>query len=173
VVARAENAFLVGDAFVEHQLSINRVYIALKFLPAPAGIRFRSWRSFRETLSRSCAIVPDGYAEIDTPARTLRMFVEVDLGTEGHAVWTNKVQAYLHFAISGEFQERFGAEQFRVLVAANSFQRLERLRKLVGGCTEKIFWFSTLERIQNEGIWSPIWFRPGGSGPQALVGGAA
>jgi hypothetical protein len=52
------------------------------------------------------------------------LFVEVDFGSESHSVWQQKIQAYLSFAVSGEFHERFRQKQFCVLVVTNSEGRL-------------------------------------------------
>ena len=82
------------------------------------------------------------------------------LGNEGAAVWKEKVRNYLRYASSGKFQERFQQPRFRVLVVANSEPRMQAIRSVVKGLTEKIFWFSTLQAIQRDGLWASIWLRP-------------
>lgn len=165
-------SILVGDIFVEHQLAINWVYIGLKYMVAPEGVAFRSWHRFRAPLSSTVPIIPDGYAEFETRIKVVSAFVEVDLGNESHAVWKTKIEAYLHLAVSGEFEQRFARQQFRVLVIAHSAGRVERLQKLIHGYTDKVFWLSTLDAIRSSGIWSAIWLRPAHDEPQPLVGGA-
>lgn len=169
---RRRDAVLVGDAFVDHQLHLNRVYLAFKLAPVHRpGLVFRCWRVFREPLSRNAAIVPDGYVEIESAGKTLCMFVEADLGTEGLPLWIRKVEAYLRFARSGEFEACFRQRQFRVLIAMTSERRSESICNAIARLTDKIFWLSTFQAIEREGVWASVWCRPAGKGPVALLGG--
>jgi hypothetical protein len=97
------------------------------------------------------------------------MFLEADLGTEPLRSWRRKVEIYLRLAISGEFQQLFHQQQFRVLVVAPSLKRLQGIRATVARSTDKIFWFSTFTSIEGEGFWSPVWLRPHGEGSQTLL----
>ena len=90
------------------------------------------------------------------------LFCEVDRGTESLKVWSRKISLYLQLAASGEFQVLFKQSRFRVLVAALSERRLNILRRTSALHTEKIFWFATLEEINKEGLFAPIWKRPVG-----------
>jgi hypothetical protein len=167
---RARDAVLVADFFVTHQLSINHICCSLKFRPIPVpDATFGKWVSFYEALEPGTRLIPDGYLEILTPQKTLAAFLEVDLGHEGLSVWKRKVETYLRYAISGNFEKRFGQAQFRVLVAASSERRMHSLRKATSGLTDKIFWFSTFESITGDGFWAPIWFRPNGDQRQSLL----
>jgi hypothetical protein len=166
----SHNSVIVGDAYVEHQLAINWVYLWLKYAPVPTGVKFTSWRRFRTPLSNAAPIISDGYAELETPTRVVCAFVEVDLGNESHGVWKKKIETYLRFAVSGEFQERFSRQQFRVLVVASSVKRTERLQKLIREYTEKIFWMTTMAQVRTQGAWATIWLRPKPTEPQPLVG---
>jgi hypothetical protein len=167
---RAQDQVLVADFFVTHQLSINQLYCALKFLPIPvADTTFGKWLSFYEPLEGDSRLIPDGYVEIVSPERSLAAFLEVDLGHEGLSVWKSKVETYLRYAVSGEFAKRFGVPQFRVLVLVNSERRMHSLRAATASLTEKIFWFSTIEAVMREGFWSPVWLRSKGDGIQALL----
>jgi hypothetical protein len=77
-----------------------------------------------------------------------------------------KVQAYLQYAVSGDFQS---PSQFRVLVIANSERRLDSIRKVIVSRTEKIFWLSTFDSINREGFWSSVWLRPLGDQRKPLI----
>lgn len=166
---RRQNEVLIADFFVEHQLAINDIYCSLKFRPAPfEGIAFRRWLSFHQTVSPSLRLIPDGYVEFGTPAGTLAAFLEVDLGTEALSVWKEKVRQYLELALSGEFQKRFGASRFRVLVVASSPRRLRTIRATVAQITPKIFWFATLDDACRS-FFAPIWLRPVGETPQPFI----
>jgi Replication-relaxation len=167
---KAHDEVLVADFFVTHQLSINRIYCLLKFRPIPAlDAQFLRWISFYEPLESGTRLIPDGYFEIRTPQKTIAAFLEVDLGHEGLSVWKGKVQAYLRYAISGNFEKRSGQPQFRVLVTTNTERRMHSLRAATCGLTEKIFWFSTFDSIERDGFWSPVWLRAQGDQRQSLL----
>jgi hypothetical protein len=160
---RADDEVLVADFFVTHQLSINTIYCLLKFRPIPIpDAKFVRWLSFYEPLESGIPLIPDGYVEVLTPKKTLAAFLEVDRGHEGLSVWKTKVRSYLRYAISGNFEKRFGEPQFRVLVIVNSERRMHSLRATTLHLTDKIFWFSTLDSITNDGFWSPVWLRAHG-----------
>jgi hypothetical protein len=168
---RAQGEVLVADFFVTHQLAINEIYCLLKFRPVPISeARLLRWISFYEPLESGTRLIPDGYLEIFTPQKTLAAFLEVDLGNEGLSVWKRKVEAYLRYAISGNFEKRSGQPQFRVLVVANTERRMHSLRAATAGLTNKIFWFSsTFDSITRDGLWSPIWLRAQGNQRQPLI----
>lgn len=165
---RTRDAVLVADFFVEHQLAINAIYIALKFraIPVP-GIVFHRWMTFLEPLAPEVRLIPDGYVEFATPQGVVAAFVEIDLGTESLAIWREKVRKYLDLAMSEAFHRVFGRDRFRVLVIANSARRTESLRKAVAQITEKIFRFATLAEAQSW-FFGPIWQRPKGQNSEPL-----
>lgn len=158
---RTRDEVLVADFFVAHQLLVNDLYCAVKHrsIPIP-GVRFLRWVSFYGPLHNGSSLIPDGYFELHTPTKTLAVFLEVDLGHEGHTVWKAKVEEYLRYAVSNHFAEQFSQPQFRVLVVTNSDRRMRALRTTVAARTQKVFWFSTFDSITSDGFWSPIWRRP-------------
>jgi hypothetical protein len=166
---RRADEMLVADFFVQHQLTVNDVYCALKFgaMPVP-GIRFMQWLAFYEPLAPGLPLIPDGYAEFATPSGIDAKFIEVDLGHESLAVWKEKVKNYLHLATSGEFAKRFKQSRFRVLILANSERRMHSLRVAVAKISQKIFRFTTLERAHRKDIFGPVWLRPVGDLYQPL-----
>jgi hypothetical protein len=97
------------------------------------------------------------------------MFCEVDRGSEPLKTWKKKTELYLKLAISGEFEKLFGQSRFRVLVITFSERRLRNIRRTVAKQTDKIFWFSTFDNINREGLWSSIWLRPSGDSELSLV----
>jgi hypothetical protein len=166
---RRSDETLAADFFVTHQLWVNHIYCLLKCRPIPLhGATFVRWLSFPGPLPKG-TLIPDGYAEVTTSAKTLGMFLEVDLGHESRSVWQRKVQEYLRYAVSGSFPQEFGQNQFRVLAIAHSPRRIESLRAATVALTDKIFWFTTFEAIDREGFWSPIWLRATGNVPQSLL----
>jgi hypothetical protein len=80
-----------------------------------------------------------------------------------------KVQLYLQLAASGEFSTLFHQSQFRVLVVATSARRVASLRQTIAGLTDKIFWLTTLESINQDRFWSAVWLRPTGDQMQPLI----
>jgi hypothetical protein len=165
---RRQNEVLVGEAAVLHQLAVNSVYCALKYRPVPSGSpQLKTWQCFYEPLAPSTKLIPDAYAEIAGPKKSVALFFEIDLGTEALRIWHEKVHSYLRYAASGDFERRFPLNRFRVLALANAPGRLDSLRKVTASLTEKIFWFATLDSINRDGFWSPIWFRPKVDSPPA------
>jgi Replication-relaxation len=158
---RKQDEVLVADFFITHRLAINEIHCMVeKGLIPSAGAKFVRWVSFFESIERDNSLIPDGYFEVVTPERTWAAFLEVDLGHERHVVWHAKVQAYLRYAKSGNFERQFHKNQFRVLVVTNSERRMQSLRNATAVITEKLFWFSTFEKVQRDGFWASTWLRP-------------
>jgi Replication-relaxation len=165
---RKNNEVLIADYFISHQLRVNQLYCLLKYGTLPHPISFERWVLFFEPLAKNLRLIPDAYFELKTPAGTMAAFLEVDLGHEGLAVWKEKIKKYLELALRGDFERRFGQEQFRVLIVANSERRLLSIRRVVRAFTQKIFWFATTEAIESNRLFAAIWIRPEGSDPQSL-----
>jgi len=169
-ISRPNGKLVSGDAFVEHQMGINEIYLALKYRPIPkAGVRFLRWHTFRQSISEAIKLTPDGYLEVENGEAIRSMFLEVDLGTEALKVWQQKTAYYLQLAISGEFARQFQQQQFRVLVVGTSEKRLANIRATIAKFTDKIFWFATFDIINRDSAWSPIWLRPTGDQRHSLV----
>jgi hypothetical protein len=169
-INRPNGKLVTGDAFVEHQMGINEIYLALKYHPIPkTGVRFLRWHSFRQPISEAIKLTPDAYLDVQTSEAVRSMFLEVDLGTEALKVWQQKTAYYLQLAVSGEFTKRFRRPQFRVLVVGSSDKRLNNIRATIAKSTDKVFWFTTLDIINRDGVWSPIWLRPTGDQRHSLL----
>jgi len=169
---RRQDEMLVADFFVQHQLSVNTVYCALKFGIIPVrGVRFLFWHSFHEVLTPELSLIPDGYVEFATPQGAVASFIEVDLGHEGLAVWKEKTRHYLQLALSGTYERQFKQPRFRVLVLAHSARRMHSIRATVATVTEKIFWFATLDGVLGEQFFGPVWLRPTGEIHQPFFNG--
>jgi len=167
---KAQNEVLVADFFITHQLSINEVYCSLKFKPTLGTVaKFGKWLSFYDPVESGTRLIPDGYVEILTTQKPLAAFLEVDLGNESLSVWKAKVDNYLRYAVTGNFEKRFDLPQFRVLVVTNTARRMHSLRAATLSLTEKIFWFSTLESVARDGVWAPVWLRTNSEQLQSLL----
>ena len=165
---RPQDAVLVADYFVGHQLAVNTIYCSLKYGVIPVSqMTFHRWLNFAGPVVPGIRLIPDGYVELMTPGGITACFLEVDLGHESQTIWKRKAEHYLELALSGKFKEYFGHERFRVLVLANSERRLHSIRKTVREVTQKIFWFATLASVRDD-FFAPVWFRPGDSQPKKL-----
>ena len=169
-IQRQRESVLIGDFFVEHQLEINWIYIAIfcRTPPTP-NTTVAHWSVFATPISNAVPLIPDGYFLVRFREHVRPMFLEVDLGTETHRIWAKKIGAYLHLARTGEFVRAFGHPQFRVLVVATSERRCNSLRELAGRFTDKIFWFTTSNKVRSYGFWLAIWLRPKNDQSQSLL----
>jgi hypothetical protein len=164
-----QDSLITSSQFLGHQQAVNAVFIQAQFGSLPSGLSCGRWMTFREPLSPSVPLMPDGYFELTQGGASHPMFLEVDLGTESSRVWKRKVELYLKLALGGEFERMFHQQRFRVLVIIHSERRMEAMRKTVAKRTEKLFWFSTQDEVSREGICSPIWLRPSGTERIALL----
>jgi len=158
---RGQDQVLAMDSFTAHQLEVNEIYCTLKHRPLPEGVRLIRWLGFFDSICP--ALTPDGYAEIATGDTVLAFFIELDRGTESREVWRAKVQTYFAYAASGNFARTFGQAQFKTLVVVPSESRLKSLRSVTAGLTDKIFRFTTTDRIREESLWGTVWQKPLGS----------
>lgn len=166
---RRQGELLIGDFYVQHQLTINTIYCALARKPIPIpGVTFIRWLPFYESIAPNLKLIPDGYVELATPTGKVCAFIEVDLGHENLSVWREKAKQYLQLALTGEFERRFHEQRFRVLVLVNSDRRLKSICKAVTAVTRKIFWFATLETTSSN-LFAPVWLRPGSDLPKPLI----
>src|SRR5258708_8750265 len=121
---------LTIDFAVYHQLGINEIYCALKYHPIPlADTRLVRWEIFNCPIDSQSSLKPDAYLEIQSAQKILSAFLEFDLGHENLLIWKGKIQRYLRYAVSGEFERAFRQSQFRVIVVTNTERRCETLRK--------------------------------------------
>jgi len=167
---RRPDEVVTTDFFVQHQLTVNGIYCALKYGATPfSGVEFSRWVAFPRPLAPNLSVIPDGYVELQTPLGIIGSFLEVDLGNETRAVWKTKVENYLKLALSDERERIVGQRRFRVLVVANSEGRMHSIRKVVAEIVDKIFWFATLPAIGGTGFFQPVWLRPTGDTRVALI----
>jgi len=169
-VLRKTDSVLISDQFVQHQLAINDLFIQVKYraLPLEDAEAIR-WIRFTGPISNRIPLIPDGYFELRVGTDVHSMFCEVDRGTEAQKAWTKKACFYLELALSGEFEHLFRGKRFRVLVVALSERRLAQIRKTVCQETQKLFWFTTLNAINRDGMFAAHWVRPVGDNKLSLL----
>jgi hypothetical protein len=148
---------------LEHQLGINELYCTIKYrqVAMESGKLIR-WENLYRPVDSKRSLIPDACIEISGPKETIAAFLEFDLGHENLIVWKKKVEKYLQYATSGEFENLIHQPQFRVLVVTNSDVRLHALRRATASITDKIFYFATVDSVHDTGFWAPVWFRPQG-----------
>jgi len=164
---RRSEESLAADFFVEHQLRVNEVHLGLQRVPS--GVSFIEWQAFYQSVIPDGRLVPDGYCTLQSLTGTVAAFLEVDLGHERRSVWLSKVQQYIKFAVSGEYERRFGTKRFRVLIVTTTDRRAHSLRSMISSLTDKLFWLSTIEAVRTQGPFAGIWLRPNGRDHKSLT----
>ena len=89
----------------------------------------------------------------------------------GRRDWARKVRAYSAFYESGQYAQRYSAEQFRVLTVTTGAVRLANLKTITeeagGG---RRFWFTTYEQLTSQTAFSaPVWSVAGSNDTYALL----
>lgn len=148
---------------VPHQLAIGSVRLALAegLLSLPDSSLSR-WQSFTRPLEPLVPLIPDGLAEVSRGGLLHRIFLEVDLGTEGLKVWQQKGRAYLRLALGSK-------SRFRVAVVTTSPRRARSVAAALHSVTDKLFFISDLRTIKSAGFFGSHWLRPDGTEGHALL----
>lgn len=160
-----------AEETVAHQLHLNELYY-LFTRTTPHGrtdVSCLTWQRMERQICSGIPLIPDGYVELSTPTGVLAAFVEVDMGSEALRIWDGKIEHYIQLALSGEFERIFGHPQFRVLVVTTGDRRLTHIRQRITEKTRNVFWLTTFEALEAEGVWASIWQRPVDSTCYALI----
>jgi len=166
--------------FLRHNLNLNEVKISFsKAIERYHSINLELWVNDHDCLQEyylshagqkvKRIFRPDGYFRLSCKDKLYSFFVELDQSTESHKKFKKKVESYLEFAGRGYYQKIFGVRYFRCLIIAPSIKRLTNLKKTVEEVTDKVFWFTTLERVVSEDVFSPIWQRAGHNNLHSLI----
>ena len=151
--------------FLQHLLETHNLRIAITLSAQKLGIELSSW--LYENVLRSkewvdhvllkdskgtetrVSVIPDSFCILET-SRGLGYFpIEIDRGTVTLARWRQKVQAYIQYHKSGEYQDRYQARTFRLLVLTTSMPRLMNLKEQCEQVAPKDdrFWFTTFDKV--------------------------
>lgn len=167
---RKNDEALPADFFVQHQLLVNDLYCSLNYRQLPLeGVRLKRWLHFFKPITPEIRLIPDGYVEFATGARTLACFLEIDRGVESLKIWSEKARNYLQLARTRAVERLFGIASFDVLVIANSERRIQSIRSSVRAETSAIFWFAALADVQGPRFFGPVWLRPKGEERVQLI----
>ncbi len=172
---------LVGLPFVEHRLATNDVRIALAVGSGRVGCSLEDWRyevPIREDVDDPdegvppLLLRPDAYVRLLAGPRRLHFFLEVDMATETHARFAQKIRRYLAYKQARLFRSRFGGKGFRVLTVGLTAARVGSLKRIAEGeGARRAFWFASLTDVAPERIAAPVW-RLAGEDVQAALFGA-
>jgi hypothetical protein len=188
------NAAGAGHLFIDHLLKTNDIRIAVALATEQEHANLECWlddktlksRQVKEYVKikdaagdeRRVAVIPDGYFHLQIGKYQHHHFLEADLRTvtgfsskSGRRDWAKKIRTYLAYHESGQFQERYQAQSFRVLTVTTGERRLENLKRITeeaGGKSR--FWFTTFDRIAPGTVLSqPIWQVAGREGEYSLT----
>jgi protein involved in plasmid replication-relaxation len=106
----------------------------------------------------------DGYCEylllmhFDTLST---FFLEVDCGEETGSDLQDKIDRYVQYALSGQYEQQFAAKRFRVLFAMSSEVRLRNTARLMENAPPNLFWLTTSERFMAAKLFDDYWHLPG------------
>ncbi|MFH1287147.1 MAG: replication-relaxation family protein [bacterium] len=148
--------------FLKHQIMINEVLIAFELAGKRLnGCQIKFSTDNIQIITRLNKVFrPDGYLVFSYYGKTYPLFLEADLGTESLKRIQEKMENYLTFGLSGEYGKLFGCKYFKVIFVFSSAKRLENIKKLIGGKTDKMFWLAEAKHISHQMIFRNIWHRP-------------
>ena len=160
------------ELFLNHQLNLNEIRIAIsKAIDEQPDMKLERWVSDHHCKQeyplkspgpkRIKAFRPDSYFRFWYRKQLYSYFIELDQSTMSHSRFLAKTNDYLEYARSGYYQRNHGVKYFKVLVVALSVPRVINLKKTVEKQTNKIFWFTTLKKLINDGVFGPVWLRCG------------
>ena len=160
------------DSFLFHLLFINNFRYCLetaKGFNPKAGIE--TWK-YKPALfsNEEKKIFPDAYFRIKHQEKDYNFFLEIDHSTESGKRIKKKVESYLDYGLSGDFEKQFGFTYFRLLIVSKTLVRLKSLLRTIEKVTDKSFFWLTIEKnISPEKISDKIWSRSNANGLFSLL----
>ncbi len=188
----------VSWAFLDHQIMINDIFIALSQAAARVGWTLAEWVDDRilkkmhaepvlikdaNGRERFVSVVPDAYCALACPTaepgkhRLLQFFIEADRATmtvvsdnQQRRTWQKRIRAYQAYLDSSQIIKTYGTKRFRVLTVTTGKRRLQSLKAAteVASGLNK-FWFATEAALSAEtALDAPVWYKAGNSEPVSL-----
>ncbi len=116
---------------------------------------------------------PDGYAVVKHGSYVARLLLELDRATEHNPRFgIEKVIPGIAYIRSDGYRKRFGFNSGKWLVITTSERRLQNMKRAserVAGSNAGLFYFTTLDRVAADTLFSaPIWYRGGEEKPLSL-----
>lgn len=169
---KRDRALKTRDSFISHFLSINNFRYSLEICSRKnSQMKTEIWKYKPALFSEEEAkIYPDAYFRLGYSDKTHNFFLEIDRSTESRKRIRKKIDDYLSYGLSGDFQRQFGLQYFRLLIVCKTSARLRTLLRIIEKITNKSFCFLTIEKsILPEKILFPIWQRPNKEGLFSLM----
>lgn len=168
--------------FIHHILAVNDFRIAFEIeAKDKEGVEFKRWIPEKELLDEYETRIggkkvkrrfkPDGYGRYLYQDKLYSFFLEMDRSTETNKSFQNKIRRYLDYKRSGRYSELFGVRFFKLLVVTTTKRRLANLKKATEEITNELVWFTTMEKIQQQGFWGTIWRKAEDDGLYSLLDG--
>lgn len=174
------------DDFLEHTLAIADFRVSATVACKKLGYDLLTWKGEAELkadydrvnvrtakgYSRSVSVIPDSYIALSTPLGKTHFFLELDRGTMTTRRFQGKVEAYVAYYRSGEYQRRYGTQSLRILTVTLGEGRLTNLKRVTEGVKDtNWFWFGLLSQMDAERVLSaPIWQVAGQAQHRVLIG---
>jgi hypothetical protein len=161
----------VTGEFIEHQLKLNDLRIALTLAARARGDRIEDWTPDWTLKARNdfvidpdtdkrYPVVPDAYFVYKDGETELKshFFVELDRATMENRRFAEKIKAYIEYGRTGRFTDRYDAKTFRVLTVVPSMRRLRNLKATTEATGGKgRFWFTDFSALTPEAILGEVW----------------
>lgn len=197
------NSNNIGDNFLKHLIDNNYVRISIDIAARINDFSIPVWQSDSELRKEQKAtneritiigskgrpikkaLIPDAYFQLEDDEYEYFHFLEVDRGNESinpdkphSSNIATKIQLYLAYYQSGQYQRKYGTNVMRVLFVFQGkkgtsgelrLQNAKRVAEELGGGQQ--FYFTTLEQAKNPRIvlTEPIWYRAGDKESVSLV----
>ena len=165
-------ALKARDSFLLKFLSVNSFRCAFE-ISAIKGAPVRT-EQFRYKpalfLDEETKLFPDAYFRFKHYDKTHSLFLTADRAAESSKRIKKRIENYLEYGISGEFEKQFGSRYFRLLIICQTPARLKSLIKMIERVTDKSFcWLTVENNISPEKILTRIWSRPNTEGIYSLI----
>lgn len=167
-------AMKTRDSFLSHFLSINNFRYSLEVCSCKNfQMKTEIWKYKPVLFSEEEAIIyPDAYFRIGCLDKTYNFLLEIDRSNESLKRIKKKIENYLDYGLSGDFQRQFGFQNqhFRLLIVCRTSIRLKTFLRTIEKVTDKSFCWLTVEKdVSPEKIFSQLWHRPNKEGAFSLI----
>ena len=167
-------ALKTRDSFLSHFLSINDFRYSLEMVSRQnSRMKTEIWKYKPALFSEEEArIYPDAYFRLGYSDKTYNFFLEIDRSVESRKRIKKKMEDYLDYGLTGDFERQFGFQNkhFRLLIVCKTLVRLKTLLRIIEKVTDKSFcWLAVEKDVSPEKILSSIWFRSNKEGRFSLI----
>lgn len=173
--------------YIDHTTAINDFRVSITVAARRQGLALITWASESQLKAdydrvsipgsrQPVSLIPDGYFILGTPRGNAHFFLEVDRGTETLDRFRQKVEAYIGYHQSGQYERRYGTKGLRVLtVVAGGEGRLANLREATLSVTSQMgqgrrFWFALAQALNPDNVLSQaVWDVAGDETQRVLI----